>query len=308
MRHTLALTALLVAAPLLHAQAPPARTRPKSPTFKTGESPEAPMTPLARKLKSDFEAANAAARAALSRLKAQPVPRPPTQEQKLALAAHQAGVDKPCDRTLFNLEGAAANFTIQPGQLILLNGCFKGSSNAEVRIEGGSFPNGALLLEVQDRGDGYFYGKVPDIAGVPDQPVSVCVRFFSDGFKTSPRSGSFYAKRQTWDVLVDDRVCHGLRVDGAMPFGGSGPVVPCEAPSGPAVHSWSSKARASGYGLTKFWWISVVTDSLGHSNYVSPTSVRPSDDGSTVLVTAPKNCTYGAYRVRIEGPAGPPPF
>jgi hypothetical protein len=306
MRRTLALTALLLAAPLLRAQAPPTRTLPKNPTFKTGESPEAPLTPLARKLRSDFESANAAAQAALSRLKSQAVPKPLTQEQKLALAAHAAGVDKPCDRTLFNVEGAAANFTIQPGQLILVNGCFKGSSNAEVRIEG-NFPDGRLLLEVQDRGDGYFYGKVPDVAGVPDQPVSVCVRFFSDGYKTAPRNGFFYAKRQTWDVTVDERVCRSLRVNGNAPQAGSYVgAYWCWSEKMHGVETWSSSRRADGYKLTKFWWKAVLENSMG--SFHAPASLTWSDDGSSVLVTLIPDTAYAPSRVRIEGPAGLTPF
>jgi hypothetical protein len=301
MRRTLAL-ALLLVAPLLQAQAPPVRTLPKTPTIRTGESPDAPSS-LSAKLRSDLLTANAAAQAALSRLRSQAVAKPPTQEQKLALAAHQAGVDKPCDRTLFNVEGAAANFTIQPGQLVLLNGCFRGSSNAEVRIEGGSLPGGVLLLEVQERGDGYFYGKVPDVTGVPDQPVSVVVRFFSDGFRTAPRNGSFYAKRQTWDTYVDDQVCPNFRVNERPPIvniSGDGPL--CTSASHPVaggVDRWSSRAREQGYRITKFWW-KAYTDAV-------PTAVRGTDDGS-IEVVHPGDSWYGAYRVKVEGPAGLRPF
>ena len=301
MRRTLAAALLLAASPLF-AQKQPARTPPKNATIRTGESPEVPSA-LATKLKADLDAANAAARAGLSKLRVLAVPTPVSKEQNLKNAARQAGVDKPCDRTLFNVEGAASNFTIQPGQVVLLNGCFKGSSSAEVRIEGGSLPGGVLLLEVQDRGDGYFYGKVPDVTGVPDQPVSVVVRFFSDGFRTTPRNGSFYAKRQTWDTYVDDQVCPNFRVNERPPIvnvSGDGPL--CTAASHPVaggVDRWASRAREQGYRITKFWW-KAYTDAV-------PTAVRGTDDGS-VEVVHPGDTWYGAYRIKVEGPAGLRPF
>lgn len=158
-------------------------------------APLAAQTPTAATLRADFDAANAAARSALARLKMQAIAKPLTQQQKLGVAAHAAGVDKPCDRTLFNVEGAASNFRIQPGQLILLTGCFKGASNAEVRISGTFFPPyGYLLLSIQERADTYFYGAVPDVTGVPDQPVAISIRFLSDGFTTAPKNGLFYRK------------------------------------------------------------------------------------------------------------------
>ncbi len=226
MRHPLALALTFLAASPALGQAPAARTRPASPAFTTGASPDAPSA-LERALRADLSRANAAAQAGLARLKTQPVAKPLTEKEKLALAAHAAGL-MPCERTLFNVDGAAANFQIQPGQLVLLNGCFKGSSNAEVRIAGKFPPYGYLLLEIQNRGDGYFYGQVPDVAGVPDQTVSISVRFLSDGHTTIPRNGFFKAKRQSWEAAVTPGVCKcsgrpGRRRPGAKPGLGFAP-------------------------------------------------------------------------------------
>ncbi len=311
MRRTLTIALTLLTAVSVPAQTPTPVKAGRGKVVQTGESADAPNS-LGTKLKSDLATANAAARAGLSRLKTQAIAKPPTQEQKLGLAAHAAGVDQPCDRTLFNVEGAAANFTIQPGQLILLNGCFKGSSNAEVRISGNFPPYGYLLLGIQDRGDGYFYGQMPDVTGVPDQPVSISIRFLSDGFTTSPRNGFFYAKRQTWEVYVDDRVCRGLRTGAnkgtpIVDDWSDGPlcVTRGAGAAGIAVAAGSDAWFArSGYRLTKFWWMAVTSP----GDRPVPTSVRPSDDGSGIVVTFPESTWYGAYRVRIEGPAGPAPY
>lgn len=300
MRRTLVVALLLAATPLF-AQKPPYRTPVRSATKRTGESPEVPSA-LAAKLKADLGAANAAAQTGLSRLRVLAVPTPVSKEQKLKQAALSAGVELPCDRTLFKVEGSAANFTIQPGQLILLNGCFKGAGSAEVRIAG-NFPQGYLLLQIQERADTFFYGRVPDITGVPDQPVSVSIRFLSDGSSTTPKNGFFYAKRQTWDTYVDDAVCPALRVNDRAPLvnvSGDGPL--CTAgghPSPGGVDRWASRARDQGYRITKFWW-KAYTDAL-------PGAVQATDDGS-ITVALPPGTWYGAYRFKVEGPAGLRPF
>jgi hypothetical protein len=300
MRRTLAVALLLAATPLF-AQKPPARTPGKGATIRTGESPEVPSA-LATKLKAELDAANAGAQAGLSKLRSLAVPTPVSKEQNLKNAARAAGVETPCDRTLFRVEGAAANFTIQPGQLILLNGCFKGAGSAEVRIAG-NFPQGYLLLQIQERTDTFFYGRVPDVTGVPDQPVSVSVRFLSDGSSTTPKNGFFYAKRQTWDTYVDDQVCPNFRVNDRPPLvnlSGDGPL--CTAVNHPAsggVDRWASRARDQGYRITKFWW-KAYTDAV-------PSAVRGTDDGSMEVVH-PGDTWYGAYRIKVEGPAGLRPF
>jgi hypothetical protein len=309
MRRSVVLAALLLAAPHLEAQAPPARA-PKKPELRIGESPEPPSS-LATRLRGDLLSANAAARAGLAKLKLLPVPTPVSKEQKLKQAALAAGLESPCDRALFRVEGSAADFSLQPGQLILLNGCFRGLPAAEVRIEGPSLPGGALLLQIQDRGETYFYGTVPDVDHVPDQPVSVVVRFLADGFRTAPKNGTFRAKRQSWEAAANPAACNALLVSGNGTSMGLPDEMGCAGQwgHGPAgIDIWSPKNLPAGYRITKFWWTAIASwNGFDHPN-AAPTDVRWSDDGTTVLVSHRDHAWYGASRVRIEGPAGLRPF
>jgi hypothetical protein len=156
---------------------------------------------------------------------------------------------------------------------------------------------------------------VPDIDRVPDQPVSVVVRFFSDGFRTAPRNGFFYAKRQKWESAANPAVCSALRVQGMQVPQPYAPLydslVPelCDSPGDASnLNVWSSRQRADGYRITKFWWKAVLQYEAQPSMGGPPTDVRWSDDGSTVLVSVKPYSWYGATRVQIEGPAGLAPF
>ncbi len=75
----------------------------------------------------------------------------------------------------------------------------------------------------------------------------------------------------------------------------------------PGVDVWSSKLRSNGYRLTRFWWTAVLSEWQFSYEGKPPTDVRSSDDGTTMLVSHGKTW-YGATRIRIEGPAGLPPF
>ena len=284
----------------------------KSAAVSTGESPDRPG--LGQKLNADLMAANAAARAGLARAKQAVVVPTAVQAFVKPTPTHPAlgnlASKLPCERRLFDVEGAASSFQIQPGQLILLNGCFQGAPGAEVRIAGNFPPYGYLLLSIQDRGDDYFYGQVPDVSGVPDQNVSISIRFF-DGVTTNARSGFFYAKRQSWDSTSGSAICHAVRVDGAehVPDPHTSEIG-CPGnnfyPAG--VDVWSARDAASGYRIVKFWWTAATTSNGIDFPNAAPTNVTWSNDGTTVLVSHRAMPLYGATHIRIEGPAGPSPF
>jgi hypothetical protein len=278
----------------------------------TGESPA--KAGLGEKLKADLVSANAATRASLARIKQSLSPAvarlaatPTPTHGGLGNLAKKM----PCDRVLFNVEGAAVNFQIQPGQLILLNGCFAGAPNAEVRIAGNFPPYGYLLLNIQDRGDSYFYGEVPDVIGVPDQNISITIRFF-DGVTTNARNGFFYAKRQSWESAApSQKICNALQVnstDGSnfQFYNPSYEELGCSLAhfDGGGIDVWTAAQKEKGFRITKFWWTAIHGGPFSSKD----PQMRFSDDGSTVQVGFSNFGFYGASRVRIEGPAGLPPF
>ena len=293
------------------ARAEQIKPQPRSAVPLTGEAPDRPG--LGQKLSADLASANAAAKAGLTRVKQGIVSPAALQANFKPTPTHAAGnlaLKMPCDRSLFNVEGAAANFQIQPGQLILLNGCFAGAPNAEVRIAGNFPPYGYLLLNIQDRGDSYFYGQVPDVIGVPDQSVSISIRFF-DGTTSNARNGYFYAKRQSWDSTSGQAICHAVRVDGAEHAPDQHTlVIGCPGNNfGPGgIDVWSARDTASGYRIVKFWWTAATTSNGLDFPNAAPIDVRWSNDGTTVLVSHRPLALYGATHVRIEGPAGASPF
>jgi hypothetical protein len=96
---------------------------------------------------------------------------------------------------------------IEPGGPVLVTGENLGNRPGKLRLVGigpqgplGGFPGGVLELEVNDWGDTFAYGTIPEVTGVFDQPVSVQAVTWG-GLMANAPSRSWFTARQDYRAL-----------------------------------------------------------------------------------------------------------
>ena len=152
--------------------------------------PEAdrPSARMAREL----EEANAIAASRLSALKgALPAPAP-------SLDAGLAGA-MPCHQRIAAVDNQpGGGFRLQPGQNLLVTGCFgaAAATSVVVRHEGSGQVWNAQVIQA---GPQFVYAHLADVTGVADGPVQLSVAFANATVSNTVR-GTFVARRQTYEV------------------------------------------------------------------------------------------------------------
>lgn len=174
-----------------------------------------------------------------------------------------------CDRRVLKVGQLGSGFTLRPGQLLVIRGCFQGAPVGSVRMNGLFQQQTFRQLDLLEWTDTYIRARVPNLVGVLDQDVRVQLRF-GDGDFSNELEGSFIARRalyvvdKPWITLYVDYTssgpgakcgwrstpndCHGL-----MPGVASGPGSVGVKAGQPALGSHQFKGRQPYVHVAGYW-------------------------------------------------------
>ncbi len=151
---------------------------------------------------------------------------------------------------------SGGRFNVTPRQGVLVKGCFNDDREVvEIRVNG-QFPSGRVIVPISSKTDAFAFGNFPELSGVPDQPVTLSVKY-KNGSSSQERQGNFIADREV--IQLDPANIPGFKVRANPGTGQSTPGGNLELAHGTGFDNQQAgtdiyvPALAKNFEITNFW-------------------------------------------------------